>query len=115
MAKSLIMLVRVLGLAAIVVGSLSWITGQRLYLGPHIGLGFCVAVAVLVMAVVAMAKGDVVLGVIGLLLAILLPLIGFMQLPVVFHSMGAIQGIHIALAFTAIGVAERLYSVIRRV
>ena len=109
------MLVRVLGLGAIVVGSLSWLTGKHVYLGPHIGLGFCVAVAVFVMAVIAMAKGDVVVGVIGLLLAILLPLIGFMQLPVVFHSMGAIQGIHIALAFTAIGVAERLYSSIRRV
>ena len=115
MAKTLIMLVRVLGLLAIILGSLSWITGQRHYLAPHIGIGFGVAVAVLVMAVIAMAKGDVVLGVIGLLLAILLPMIGFMQLPVVFHSMGAIQGIHIALAFTAIGTAERLYSVIRRV
>jgi len=69
---------------------------------------------VVVMSVIAMAKGDVVLGVIGLLLAVLLPLMGFMQLPVVFHSMGAVQGIHIALAFTAIGVAERLYSTIRR-
>ena len=114
MAKSLIMLVRVLGLLAIVLGSLSWITGQRFYLGPHIGIGFCVAVAVCVMAVIALARGAVVLGVIGLLLAVLLPLIGFMQLPVVFHSMGAIQGIHIALAFSAIGVAERLYSTIRR-
>ena len=109
------MLVRVLGLLAIILGSLSWLTGQKPYLGPHIGLGFCVAVVVLVMAVLAMAKGDVVLGVIGLLLAVLVPLIGFMQLPVVFHSMGAVQGIHIALAFTIIGVAERLYSAIRRV
>ena len=115
MAKSLIMLVRVLGLLAIILGSLSWVTGQRHYLAPHIGIGFCVAVVVVVMSVIAMAKGDVVLGVIGLLLAVLLPLIGFMQLPVVFHSMGAVQGIHIALAFTAIGVAERLYSTIRRV
>ena len=114
MAKSLIMLVRVLGLLAIVFGSLSWFTGQRHYLAPHIGIGFGVAVAVLVMAVMAMAKGDVVLGVIGLLLAILLPMIGFMQLPLVVRSMGAIEGIHIALALTAIGIAERLYSVIRR-
>ncbi len=85
LAKSLIMLVRVLGLLAIILGSLSWVTGQRHYLAPHIGIGFCVAVAVVVMSVIA-----------------------------IFHSMGAVQGIHIALAFTAIGVAERLYSTIRR-
>jgi len=114
LAKSLIMLVRVLGLAAIVLGSLSWLTGQKHYLGPHIGIGFCVGLVVLVMAVLAMAKGNVVLGVVGLLLAVILPFSGLMQIPVVFHSMGAAQGIHIALALTIIGVAERLYSRIRR-
>ncbi len=115
MAKTLIMLVRVLGLAAIVVGIFLWVTNQRPYLGPHIGLGFCVAAAVFVMAVFAMIKGDVVAGVAGLLLAILLPLVGFMQLPLVFHAMGAVQAAHIALGLLAIGLAERLYSAIRRV
>ena len=117
MAKILIMLVRVLALAAIIVGSLLWTTGttgHHPYLGPHIGLGFCVAAVVFVMAVIAMIKRAVVLGVVGLLLAILLPLIGFMQLPLVFHSLGAMQVAHIALGLSAIGVAERLYSAIRR-
>ena len=108
------MVVRVLGLAAVVIGSLLWFTNHRPYLGPHIGLGFCVAAAVFVMSVIAMIKGDVVLGVAGLLLAILLPFVGFMQLPLVFHSMGAIQVAHIVLGLSAIGVAERLYSAIRR-
>jgi hypothetical protein len=115
LAKTLIMLVRVLGVAAIVVGILLWVTNKRPYLGPHIGLGFCVAAAVFVMAVFAMIKGDVVAGVAGLLLAILLPLIGFMQLPLVFHAMGAVQVAHIALGLAAIGLAERLYTTIRRV
>ena len=108
------MLVRVLGLAAIIVGALLWFTGHRPYLGPHIGLGFCVTAAVFAMAVMAMIKGDVVLGVAGLLLAILLPLVGFMQLPLVFHALGVVHAVHIALGLSAIGVAERLYSVIRR-
>jgi hypothetical protein len=66
------------------------------------------------MSVIAMIRGAVVLGVVGLLLAILLPLAGFMQLPLVFHSLGAVQVAHIALALSAIGLAERLYSAIRR-
>ena len=115
MAKTLIMLVRVLGLAAIVVGILLWVTSKRPYFWPHIGLGSCVAAAVFVLAVLAMTKGDVVAGVAGLLLAILLPLVGFMQLPLVFHAMGAVQAAHIALGLLAIGLAERLYSAIRRV
>jgi len=38
-----------------------------------------------------------------------------MQLPLVFHAMGAVQAAHIALGLLAIGLAERLYSAIRRV
>jgi hypothetical protein len=112
--KTLIMLVRVLGLAAIVVGSLLWITDHPPYLGPHIGLGFAVSAVVFVMAVLAMTKGAVVPGVLGVLLALLLPIAGFMQLPLKYHALGALQVVHIAVALSVIGVAERLYSAIRR-
>jgi hypothetical protein len=114
LAKTLVMLVRVLGLAAIVLGSLLWITGRQPYLGPHIGAGFCVAIAVFAMAVLALLRKAVVLGVAGILLAVLLPMAGFMQLPLVFHVMGAIQVAHIAIALSVVGLAERLYSAIRR-
>lgn len=107
------MLVRVLGLAAIVIGTLLWVTNHEPYLGPHIGVGFCVSSVVFVMAVIAMGKGAVVPGVVGLLLALLLPLVGFMQLPLHYHSMGGIQAVHIAVGLSVIGVAERLYAAIR--
>jgi hypothetical protein len=112
LAKALIMLVRVLGLAAIVLGALLW-TGRQQYLSPHIGGGFFVATVVFVLAVIAMTKKAVVPGILGVVLACLLPVIGFMQLPLTFHTLGAIQVMHIVLALATIGVAERLYAAIR--
>jgi hypothetical protein len=114
MAKAFIMVVRVLGLTAIVVGSLLWMGGHQVLLGPHIGLGFCVVVAVFVMSVLAMVRGAIGTGIAGILLALVLPMVGFMQLPVIAHSMGAIQVAHIAIALSIIGLAERLYSAIQR-
>lgn len=113
MAKVLIMLVRVLGLAAIVFGALLW-TGQRQYLGPHIGTGFGIATVVFVLAVVALTKKAVVPGILGVVLAVLLPVFGFMQLPLTFHTMRAIQVVHIFLALAIIGVAERLHAAVHR-
>lgn len=112
MAKILIMLVRVLGLAAIVLGAMLW-TGGRQYLASHIGSGFAVSTVVFVLAVIAMTKRAVVPGILGVVLAVLLPLIGFMQLPLTFHTMRAIQVVHIFLALAIIGVAERLYGAIQ--
>jgi hypothetical protein len=115
LAKILIMLVRVLGLAAIVVGSLLWTTNNNPpYLGPHIGIGFCVTTVVFVMAVLAMTKGAIVPGVVGLLLAVLLPVAGFMQLPLHYHAMGGIQLVHVVIGLSMVGIAERLYSALRR-
>jgi hypothetical protein len=115
LAKAFIMLVRVLGLAAIVLGSMLWMTAHEPFMKPHIGAGFCVAIVVFAMGVIAVAKKAVGLGVAAILLALLLPIVGFMQLqtPLLPHAMGAIQAAHIAIALCAIGLAERLYSVIR--
>jgi hypothetical protein len=106
------MLVRVLGLAAIVLGALLW-SGHRQYLGPHIGGGFFVAIVVLALAVIALTKKAVMPGVLGIVLACLLPVIGFMQLPLTFHTLGVIQIVHIFFALATIGVAEKLYAAIR--
>lgn len=108
------MSVRVLGLAAIVLGLLLWATGHMPYLGPHIAIGFCVVSLVFVMGIVAIAKRAVVAGVIGILLAVVVPIAGFLQLPLHYRPTGPVQVLHFAVALSLIGVAERLYSAIRR-
>ena len=88
-------------------------SGRQNLLGPHIGLGFVVATVVFVMAIIAMIRKAVVPGILGVVFAMLLPVVGFMQLPLIPHTMGAIQAAHIFLALAIIGVAERLYSAIQ--
>jgi hypothetical protein len=109
LAKLFIMLVRVFGLAAIVLGALLW-AGRQHLLALHIGCGFLVAILVFVLAQIALIRKAVVPGILGVLFAVLLPVVGFMQLPLTFHTLGAIQVAHIILALLTIGVAERLYS-----
>jgi hypothetical protein len=114
MAKVLIMLVRVFGMAAIVLGAMLWSTGHQPYLAPHIGAGFLVAIVVFVLAVVALTRKAVLPGILGVVFALLLPVVGFMQFPLVFHELRAIQVVHVMLALLTIGVAERLFSAIHR-
>jgi hypothetical protein len=111
LAKLFIMLVRVLGLIAIVLGALLW-TGRQALLTSHIACGFLVAIVVFVLALIALTKKAVIPGILGVVFAVLLPLVGFMQLPLTFHTLGAIQVAHIVLALLIIGVAERLYAAI---
>lgn len=113
MAKALIMLVRLIGTVAIVLGVLLW-TGRPQYLGPHIGGGFFVATVVFVLALIGLMKKAVVPGILGVVLAVLLPVIGLKQLPLTFHTLGAIQVAHVVLALATISVAESLYASIRR-
>jgi len=112
LTKALIMLVRVLGLASIVLGVLVWSEHQQV-LGAHIGCGFLVATLVFILAVMALLKNAVLPGILGVVLAVLLPVVGLKQLPLTFHTLAAIQVIHIVFALLTIGVAERLYSAIR--
>jgi presenilin-like A22 family membrane protease len=107
------MLVRALGLAALVFGALVW-TGRAQYLGAHFVSGFVVAAAVFVLAVIALTKSRVIPGILGVLFAVLLPVVGLKQLPLTFHALGAIQLAHIVLALAVIGVAESLFAAIRR-
>jgi hypothetical protein len=107
------MLVRVLGLVAIVLGALLW-TGRQQYLGPHIGGGFLVSTVVFILAVLALTKKAVVPGILGVVLAVLLPVVGLKQFPLTFHTLAAIQVVHIVLALITIGVAESLYAAVRK-
>jgi hypothetical protein len=112
LAKALIMAVRVLGLASIALGALVWSEHQR-YLAAHIGSGFLLAALVSVLAVMALLKKAVLPGILGVVFAVLLPVVGLKQLPLAFHTLAPIQVVHIVLALLTIGVAERLYSAIR--
>jgi hypothetical protein len=106
------MLVRILGLAAIVLGALLW-AGRQHLVASHIGCGFAVSMVVFVLAVIGLTKKAVIPGILGVVFAVLLPVFGFMQLPLTFHTMRPIQVIHIFVGLAIIGVAERLYSAIQ--
>jgi hypothetical protein len=110
--KALIMLVRVIGLISIVVGAMLW-TGREALLGAHIGLGMLIMLLVFVLSVVAIIKKAMVPGAIGIVLSLLLPAVGFMQLPLTFHTLRMIQVIHVMVGLCIIGLAERLYSAAR--
>jgi hypothetical protein len=107
------MLVRVFGLLAILVGALLW-GGREPLLGAHIGVGMLVALALFVMGVMALLKKAIGPGVAGIVMAVLLPAFGFMQLPLTFHSWRPVQVIHVMVALMAIGLGERLYSALHR-
>jgi len=108
------MLVRIGGLAAIVLGALLW-AGHTPLLASHIGTGFAVAMVVFILSVMALLKKAVLPGILGVVCAVLLPVFGFLQLPLTFHALGVIQVIHIMIALMTIGLAERLYSAIQSV
>jgi len=112
LAKVLIMLVRIVGLAAIVLGAMLW-AGHTPLLASHIGAGFAVAMVVFTLSVMALLKKAILPGILGVVCALLLPVFGFLQLPLTFHTLGVIQVIHIMIALMTIGLAERLYSAIQ--
>jgi hypothetical protein len=107
------MLVRVLSLVGIVLGALVW-TEHKEYLGSHIGSGFLLVILVFALAVMALTKKIVVPGILGVVFAVLLPLVGLKQLPPTFHTFGALQIAHVVLALATISVAESLYVAIRK-
>ena len=113
MAKTLIMLVRLLGLTAIVIGILLW-SGRPTLFGAHIGVGFVVTILIFIMSLAALIKKAMLPGAVGLVLALLLPAVGFMQLPLTFHGWRMVQVVHVMLSLAAIGLGERLYSVLQR-
>lgn len=113
LAKILIMFVRILGLAALILGGLLWFSGQPSYLKAHIGVGFSVVLVVFVLSLLALLKKAIVPGILGVVLAFLLPVVGFMQLPLRYRELGIIHVIHVMLALGILGVAERLYSAIQ--
>ena len=115
MAKVLIMLLRLTWLVGIVLGVLVS-TGRGLpLLSSHIGLGFTVAALLLLLSIFGMARQYYPLGIVGVICAILLPVIGLKQFPLKFGSaLGAVQIAHIVIALASIGVAEALNARLKR-
>jgi hypothetical protein len=69
----------------------------------------------LLLAVISFARRQALIGVLGIIVAVLLPFIGLKQFPLKFGSaMGAIQYTHVVIALASIGVAEAMYGKIRR-
>ncbi|MGZ4787617.1 MAG: hypothetical protein ACXVZV_03715 [Terriglobales bacterium] len=115
LAKVLIMLVRLIALVEIGLGIwIASISGLP-YLKAHIVLGFCVALLLLLLAVISFTRRQVMVGVLGAIFAGLLPAIGLKQFPLKFGSnLGAVQYAHVAIALLSIGVAEAMYGKIKR-
>ena len=113
-AKILAMIVRVFFIVELVLGVL--LTNAHLqYLPMHMGFGFLVAICVAILAIMACVKRDFGIGVVGLIFAILLPVIGIKQFPLKFGTqIGLIQIVHVVVALAAVGVAEALHARIRK-
>ena len=115
LAKVLIMLVRLIAVVEIGLGV--WIASLSglPYLKAHIGLGFGMALLLLLLAVISFTRHQAMVGVLGLIFAGLLPAVGLKQFPLKFGpNLGAIQYAHVVIALCAIGVAEAMYGKIKR-
>ena len=114
LAKILIMLIRVIALAAIIFGVMIWLGTFPQLLQAHMGFGFLIALMMAVLAVIALVKRVFALGILGLIAAILLPVIGMRQFPLAFRHLGPTQISHLIIVFAALGIAESTYKAILR-
>jgi hypothetical protein len=114
-AKVLIMLVRLV--AVIEIGLGIWIAFGKgyPYLKAHIALGFVMALSVFLLSMIAATRREFTLMIVGIVLAVLIPVIGFTQLkPQYAGSIGPVQYAHVVIVLAAIGVAEALHARIKR-
>jgi hypothetical protein len=114
-AKVLIMLIRLIAVFAIVLGILLLSGTNTSYLQIHIGIGFLLTVLVVILAILALVRGAVAPGIVGIVFAFLLPYVGLKQFPLRFGaSLGWIQILHVLVALLTLGLAEMLHGKIRR-
>ena len=115
LAKILVMLVRLAGVVAIILGIAVWSGRGLTMLNAHIGLGFLVAMCLLLLGIVALTRGLFALGILGLIFALLLPAVGFLQFPLKFGThLGGPQIAHVVIVLASLGIAEALGGRIRR-
>lgn len=108
------MVVRLVAVISIVMGILIWQGSGLQLLGAHIGLGFLVTLCLLVLGIIALMRRQTALGIVGIVLALLLPYAGFKQFPLAFGTFGLAQIAHVIVVLAALGVAESLNGRIQR-
>jgi hypothetical protein len=113
-AKILTMLLRALSLVAIVLGILIWTGNSPQLLSSHIAIGFTITLLVAILAILALMKRALPVGVLGMVAAVLLPWIGLKQFPLLFRQVGLMQIAHIVIVLAALGIAESSYAAIRK-
>lgn len=103
-------IVRLVGLAAIVLGLVLWTGNGYAYLKLHMWLGFIVTFALLLLVAISLlARLGPMLPVLALVWAVLLPVLGIAQLRIVLGpNHWVIQVVHLILGLGAIGLAETL-------
>jgi len=116
LTKVFVMLARLLFVIELALGTYIWSAYGLPTLNIHIGLGFVMTLVVLVLAVIALARRMVILGVLGVLIALLTPYIGLKQIPAMafMPSLGVIQVLHIISGLAAIGIAEAIGAKVRK-
>ena len=109
------MLVRVGAILAVVLGILVLTGTNAQYLGVHMWLGFFLTGLVVILAIMALTKGAVGPGLVGIVFAVLLPYVGLKQIPLRFgFHLGWVQIVHVIIALIAVGMAEMLYGAIKK-
>jgi len=115
-ARILVVLARLFGLTAVVLGLLFWAGYARGWTGLHMAVGSGMVLSLFVLAVVAL-RSDAGPGLVVLAIgwAFLVPILGVMQtrlLPGPLHWM--IQVLHLAVSGAAIGLAGALGAQVAR-
>lgn len=114
-AKVLIMLVRLIAVLSIVFGVMIWAGTGMQFVGAHIGLGFIITLLVGILAVLALVRRLVPLGILGLVVVTLLPYIGLKQFPLAMRPhIGAMQIAHIVIVLATLGIAEAMNGKIQK-
>lgn len=114
-AKAVIMLVRLIFLVELGLGIAIASAKGLPYLKLHIGLGFTMAFLLLMLGAVAAVQRMSLPVILSCVFAFLLPYVGLKQFPIKFGpALGAIQYTHVAIVLLAIGVAEFVFSRIKK-
>ena len=103
-------IIRLVGLAALVLGIVLWTGNGYAYLRLHMWLGFVITFVLLLLVVISLvSRIGPVLPLLALVWAVVLPVVGIAQLRIVLGpNHWVIQVVHLILGLGAIGFAETL-------
>ena len=98
---------RLAGLGALILGLLFWFAGIAL-ISLHMIFGFLVAISLLALSIALITtRGGRVLGIIGVVFAIVVPVVGELQTGwYVLNALWLVPTIHLLLGVAAVGLAQ---------